>query len=149
MTTAYLYGITWLSPLVFTAIIALLTSAVSQLSFIFFTDKHFLKHGQEEMKRLQKELLSSNVQDPSYNEKQSKLLDLNMSVMTHSMKPTLITMIPFLLIFLYAKSVVPLDEALIKLPFNLPFAGDSLEFIGTYVVFSMLFTTILRQILRR
>ncbi|VVB76586.1 Uncharacterised protein [Candidatus Tiddalikarchaeum anstoanum] len=148
-TVLYLYNLPWLTPLIFTALIALLTSILSQLAFAFFTDKTFMKTGQEEMKKLQQELLKMKVDEQGYSEKQNKLLDLNMSIMTHTMKPTMVTMIPFLLIFLYAKSVIPTEQPLISFPVSLPFIGPSLEFIGTYILFSLIFTTIIRKIIRR
>lgn len=148
-TVAYFYGMHWLTPLVFTVLIAFLTSFLSQLAFSFFTNKEFLKNGQSEMKALQKELLAMKPTDAGYSEKQNKLLDLNMAVMTHTMKPTLITMIPFLVIFFYARELVPSDQPLVYLPFSVPFAGSSLEFIGTYLVFSILFSALLRKAAKR
>lgn len=149
MTTAYFYGIRWLTPIVFTALMALLTSIISQLSYAFFTNKEFIKNGTEEMKKLQKELLAMQPSEPAYLEKQNKMLDLNMALMTHTMKPSMITMIPFLLIFFYAKSIVTMDEPIILLPFSVPLVGSSIEFIGTYILFNLLFTTLVRQIIRR
>lgn len=149
MTTAYFYGIRWLTPIVFTALMALLTSIISQLSYTFFTNKDFMKNGTEEMKKLQKELLAMQPSDPSYLEKQNKMLDLNMALMTHTMKPSMITMIPFLLIFFYAKSIVTMDEPIILLPFSVPLVGSSIEFIGTYILFNLIFTSLVRRIIRR
>ena len=101
------------------------------------------------MKKMQKQLSSMKPEEKGYNELQNQLLDLNMQLMTHTMKPTLITMIPFLAIFAYAKSVIPLDEPLLNLPFTLPLIGDSFEFIGVYLITSLLFSTIIRKVLRR
>lgn len=145
----YLYGITWLTPLVFTIATALITSVLSQLSFALLTDKNFIKNGRAEMKTKQKELLKLKPEHPDYMKKQNDLLDLNMQLMTHSMKPTLFTMLPFLLLFMYVKSIVPSDQPLISLPFSLPIIGTSLEFIGTYIISSFIFTTIIRKVMRR
>ncbi|MBN1923915.1 MAG: DUF106 domain-containing protein [Nanoarchaeota archaeon] len=145
----YLFGITWLTPLVFTIIVSVLTSTLSQLSFAFFTDKDLLNNSRNEMKKMQKDLTKMSPESKDYIDLQNKLLDLNMQLMTHSMKPTLVTMIPFLLIFMYAKSVVPVDQPLISLPFSLPLIGESFEFFGTYFITSIIFSSFLRKILRR
>ncbi len=149
MVVEYLYGITWMTPLVFTLLISFVTSLISQAAFAFFTDKEFMKNVQAEMKSLQKELLKMNPAEPSYLEKQNRLLDINMQLMTHTMKPTMVTMIPFLLIFLYAKSVIPSEQPLIMLPFSVPLIGASFEFLGTYILSSIIFTAIIRKIMRR
>lgn len=149
MVVDCLFGITWMTPLVFTIIVAVCTSTLSQLSFAFFTNKEFVKNSREEMKKMQKKLLSMKPEDKDYNELQNQLLDLNMQLMTHTLKPTLVTMIPFLAIFAYAKSVIPLDQPLINLPLSLPLIGSSFEFVGVYFITSILFSTILRKILGR
>jgi uncharacterized membrane protein (DUF106 family) len=144
-----LFGMEWLTPLVFTVLVAVFTSSISQLSFAFFTNKEFIKNGRGEMKKMQKRLLSMKPEEAGYAELQNKLLDLNMQMMSHTLKPTLITMIPFLAIFAYAKSVIPLDQPLITLPFTLPLVGNSFEFIGVYFITSIIFSTIIRKVLRR
>ncbi len=138
-----------MTPLVFTILVALVTSLLSQLSFAFFTKKDFIDNSREEMKSMQKRLLSMSPEAEDYMALQNKLLDLNMQLMTHTMKPTLVTMIPFLAIFMYAKSVVPSDVPIISFPFSLPLIGTSLEFFGTYFISSILFSMIIRKVLRR
>jgi len=94
-------------------------------------------------------LLSMSPESKEYMELQNKLLDLNMQLMTHTLKPTMITMIPFLIIFAYAKSVIQLDQPLITLPVTLPIIGNSFEFIGVYFITSIICSTILRKLLSR
>lgn len=145
----YLYGITWLTPLVFTILISLLTSIISQLSFKLFTNNAFLKQGLKETKELQQKMLKMNQDDKEYMDVQNKLLDLNMKLMSEQFKPTMITMVPFLLIFAYAKSVIPMDQTLIDLGFNLPLIGRGFEFFGVYFIVSIIFSNILRKLLNR
>ena len=145
----YLFGITWLSPLLATIILSLLTSTLSQFSFKFFTNKDFIKKSREELKEMQAKLMKMKPEEQGYVELQNKLLDMNMQVMTHSLKPTLINTIPFLIILTYARSIIPLDQPLITFPFSIPLMGTSLEFVGVYFLFSIIFSTILRKILGR
>ena len=98
---------------------------------------------------MQKKLKKMKPEEEEYVELQNKLLDLNMKVMTHSLKPTLINTIPFLVILTYARSIIPLDQALISFPFSLPLVGTSLEFVGVYFLCSFLFSSIIRKIIGR
>lgn len=145
----YLYGITWLTPLIFTVLLSVLTSILSQLSFKFFANGEFLKQGMKEAKELQQRMLKMDQSDKEYMEVQNKLLDLNMKLMTEQFKPTMITMVPFLLLFAYAKSVIPLDQTLIHFGFTLPLIGEGLEFFGVYFLTSIICSNLLRKLLNR
>jgi uncharacterized membrane protein (DUF106 family) len=145
----YLFGITWLTPLIFTLILSLITSLISQLCFKFIVNNKFIKESMAEMKELQQKLLKMSTSDAEYEALQSRLLDLNMKAMTEQLKPSLITMIPFFLLFAYAKSVIPMDQTLIYFGFELPLIGAGFEFFGVYFFSSMIFSTILRKILNR
>jgi uncharacterized membrane protein (DUF106 family) len=145
----YLYGIAWLTPLIFTVAISLLTSLISQLSFKLFANNQFLKEGMKEAKELNQRMLKIDQSDKEYQEVQNKLLDLNMKLMSEQFKPTMITMVPFLLLFAYAKSVIPMDQTLINFGFKLPLIGEGLEFFGVYFIASMIFSGILRKLLNR
>jgi uncharacterized membrane protein (DUF106 family) len=145
----YLYGITWLTPLIFTIALSVITSLISQLSFKFFANNQFLKQGMKEAKELQQKMLKMNQTDKDYQEVQNKLLDLNMKLMSEQFKPTMITMVPFLLLFAYAKSVIPMDQTLINFGFSLPLLGEGLEFFGVYFLVSIICSNFLRKILNR
>lgn len=144
-----LYGISWLSPLLFTVLVSLLTSVLSQLSFKYFANGKFLKEGMKEAKEMQKNMLKMDATSKEYQEIQSKVLDLNMKLMTEQFKPTMITMIPFLLIFTYARNVIPSELTLINFGFTIPILGEGLGFFGTYFFASMVFSTILRKVINR
>jgi len=145
----FLYGITWLTPLLLTIVLSILTSLLSQLSFKFFANNDFLKQGLKESKELQQRLLKMQQTDKDYLEVQGKLLDLNMKLMNEQFKPTMITLIPFLLIFAYAKSVIPMDQVLIPFGFKMPLLGEGLEFFGVYFIVSIIFSSVLRKVLKR
>jgi len=145
----YLYGITWLTPLIFTIVLSMLTSLISQLNFKLFANNQFLKQGMKEAKELQQKMLKMDQSDKDYQEVQNKLLDLNMKLMSEQFKPTMITMVPFLLLFAYAKSVIPMDQTLIHLGITLPLIGEGVEFFGVYFLVSIIFSNILRKLLNR
>lgn len=146
-----LFGISFLTPLVFTILVSLFTSLLSQLSFKFFTNKDFLKVSRARMKELQKKLLknkssdSTEVSSEEYVKIQNELLNLNMEVMTHSLKPSLINTIPFLVIFSYINKLIPKDLVLL----TLPVVNLDLKFFWVYFLFSIIFSTILRKFLNR
>jgi len=143
-----MYGIEWLTPVIFTVLVALFTSLVSQIMFANFTNKSFITDSRNEIMKIQKRLKEMSPNSEDYLETQSKMLDINMQLMTHTMKPTFITMLPFLGIFIYVRSVVP-EGPLIEFPFSIPFIGSSLGFVGVYFISSLFFSTIVRKILRR
>ena len=145
----FLFGLTWLTPLIFTILVASLTSTISQFTFAIFTNKEFMTTSRKELKRMQKELLGLKPEDKGFISLQKKMMDLNMQLMNHSLKPSLFTTIPFLIIFSYAKSVVPMDIPLINLPFSLPIIGNSLEFFGVYFIVSLTLSMVLRKVLKR
>jgi len=149
MAVEYIYGITWLTPLVFTLLLSLVTSLISQLSFKFIANNEFLKLSMKEMKEMQQRLLKMNTTDKEYQELQNKLLDMNMKVMTEQLKPTMITMIPFFILFAYARSIIPMDQTLINFGVNLPLIGPGFEFFGVYFFSSLIFSNVLRKILNR
>ena len=145
----YLFGITWMTPLLFTIIVAFTTSFLSQLAFSVFTDKKFVNESKEKIKSMQKKLLSMKPSSDEYSKLQTEMLDLNMQLMSHTMKPTLITMVPFLILFMWVKSIIPVNQPLVKLPLSLPVVGNSFEFFGVYFITSFVSSWILRRLFQR
>jgi len=78
---------------------------------------------------------------------QKDMMPLNMKYLKLSMKPTLITLLPFLLIFMGLRAIYG-EAVIIPLPWDLPLIGTSLEWIGTYIILSLIFTTVFRKALK-
>jgi uncharacterized membrane protein (DUF106 family) len=115
----------------------------STLVYKYATDQNLMKSLREEITKLQNEMKAHKSDPQKLAEIQSKLMPLNVKLMSQSMKPTLLTLIPFILIFVFLGKIY--GNAVI-LP--LPFWQGHLKWIGTYIIFSIIFTTAFRKVLK-
>jgi uncharacterized membrane protein (DUF106 family) len=77
------------------------------------------------------------------------MLDINLKMMQLTLRPTLFMMLPFWLIFFVIKTAYENTGVLIPVPQFLsfiPFFGDGMGWLLTYLVLSMVFTQILRKL---
>ncbi len=138
-----------LSPIVEIVMISLSISIIYQLVHEFTTDRKKITGMKNRMKNIRNELKNIKPGSKAYNAKQSKMLDINMDMMKLTMKPTMITMIPFLLVFTVLRGAYAGVGVLIPLPAFLNWVplgiGDGLGWLWTYIICSMLFSTLLRR----
>ncbi len=80
-------------------ITGILVGAAGQLSYLFLVDQNLIRDLKIKIKELQTQLRGKNRTDPEFMELQSQLLKHNATMMKHTMKPTYVTFIPFLIIF--------------------------------------------------
>lgn len=80
-------------------ILAFLVSLIIILITKFTTDQNLMKRLKEEIKDHQKKIKETKNDPAKAMELQKKAMEVNMKYMTHSLKPTLITFIPIILIF--------------------------------------------------
>lgn len=97
----------------------------------------------EEIKRLQNEMKLHKTEPQKLAEIQSKLMPLNMRMMSQSMKPMLLTIVPFIIIFALLGKVY---GTMLVLP--LFFWAGHLKWVGTYIIFSVILTTVFRKALK-
>lgn len=81
--------------LLFSFLISLTISVVYKL----MTDQHLMRSLKAEMKELQKEMKTLRKDPEKLMQVQKKSMETNMKYMTQSFKPTLITLIPIIIIF--------------------------------------------------
>lgn len=115
----------------------------STLVYKYATDQNLMKSMREEIKKLQNEMKLHKSDPQKLAELQGKLMPLNMRTMSQSMKPMLITIVPFIVIFALLGRVYT-DMLVIPLPF---WAGH-LKWVGTYIIFSIVFTSLFRKALK-
>jgi uncharacterized membrane protein (DUF106 family) len=115
----------------------------STLVYKFATDQSLMKAIREEVKKIQEEMKQNKGNPQKVAELQSKAMPLNLKLMSQSMRPMLITIVPFILIFILLGRVY---GSMIVVP--LSFWEGHLGWVGTYVVFSVIFTTLLRKALK-
>ena len=86
-------------PLIAVIIMSLFISVIIILITKYTTDQVLMKRLKEEMKEHQKQIKELRGNPSKAMEMQKKAMDANMKYMMHSLKPTLITFIPIILIF--------------------------------------------------
>lgn len=115
----------------------------STLVYKYATDQGLMKSLREEIKRLQEEMKQNKSNPQKLAEIQSKLMPLNMKMMSQSMKPMLLTIVPFIIIFALLGKVY---GNMLVIP--LPFWSGHLKWVGTYVIFSVILTSVFRKALK-
>ena len=85
-------------------IISLILTLMINIFYKFFTDQELMKSLKAELKELQKEMKTLKEDPEKFMKVQKKAMEKNLTYMKHSMKPTLITFLPLILIFGWLKS---------------------------------------------
>jgi uncharacterized membrane protein (DUF106 family) len=117
-------------------IISLIVSFVSSLITKYTTDQELLKSINERRKEIQKEIKEKKYSetDKRFLKLQQEMLELSGTVLKHSFRPTLVTLIPFLILFKFLGG------------FFHPLIGNL--WIWYYVLSSLLFSSLYRKILK-
>src|SRR3989338_1531724 len=124
-------------PLWGVIIVAGIITLITTLVYKYFTDQKALKKIKEDHKDLQEEMKKHKENPAKMAELQKQLLQKGLiEPMKHQLKPLLITFIPFILIFGWLKTTYQSS-------------GDMLfgfGWFGTYIIFSIIFSIILRKV---
>src|SRR3989344_4844831 len=88
-----------MSPLLTVVVLALFISLVITLSYKFLTNQSQMKELKEKQKGCQKKMKELRSDSGEMMKMQKEAMSANMEYMKHSLKPTLITMLPIILIF--------------------------------------------------
>ena len=119
-----------LGPLLAVIIVSLLISVIITVVYKFTTNQSLMKQLKDEMKEFQKEMKELKAHPEKMMEVQKKAMQTNMKYMGHSMKSTLFTFIPIILIFgwmnahLAFEPLLPNEEFKIELTFDKNIEGD-------------------------
>jgi len=143
---------TWMPNLLEIFFIATGLSIIMTYAYKFLTDQALMRELKSEIDKLKKKMKAHRRDPEKLREVQKEMMPLNMKYFKKSMKPTLITLLPFLIIFFFLNSIYANAAGelipIVPLPFSLPLIGNSLEWIGTYIIFSLVLTTVFRKILK-
>ena len=130
------------SPLFGIIFISFILSAISSLSWKFLTDQDVLKALREKNTKMREEL-------KKYKDDAKKVAELNAKMAKdaledmktqykQSLKPMIVTLVPFALAFIWIrKTYEPLGHIFFT------FGG-----IGTYIIFSIVFSMIIRKVMK-
>ncbi len=89
----------YIHPALAIFLISLILSILTTLTIKFLTNQKLMKQMRIEQKDLQKEMKEHRNNPKKLTKINSRFMEINMSYMSHSMKPTLYTFIPILLVF--------------------------------------------------
>lgn len=138
-----------LPAIVLIAIISAVLSIIVAFVYKLATDQNLMKELKSDLKKYTTQMKEAKDDPTKMMEYQKKAMDINMKVMKQNFKPMMITFIPFIGVFWGLRS---LFEGITVIPFNyhVPLSGltTGLGWVGTYIIFSMIFTTIFRKLLK-
>jgi len=127
-----------LSPAASLLIISLILTLLVTIIYKYTTDQKFLKEAKEEMKILQKEMKEFKDNPSKIMEKQKVLWEKNMKIMMHTLKSSLYTLIPLLIIFSWLRAIYqPKGDILF-----------GLGWIWVYILSSIIFSLLIRKVLK-
>src|SRR3989344_175353 len=127
---AFGFLIEW-NPLTALIIISFILTALITIAYKYFTDQELMKSLKAELKSLQNEMKEAKHDTQKLMNLQKQSMEKNMKYMMNSFKPTLITLIPLLIIFSWMRN---------------SFTNIELNFLGInswlwiYIIFSILFS---------
>ena len=120
-----------LPPLLAVLSLSLIVSAVIIIVTKYMTNQDLMKKLKEELKEHQRRIKELRNEPAKAMEAQKKAMELNMNYMKHSLKPTLITFIPIILIFGWMsstfayESIKPQQEFSVSVFFNKNANGEA------------------------
>lgn len=128
--------------------ISFLITLLITLSYKVFTNQHLMKTLKEEIKQLQKEIKDHKENREKLSELNQKAMSKNLELMKHSMRPTLVTFIPIILIFSWLRATYMPTGDLFSWGFSLPIWGPGIGWLWTYILSSLIFSILLRKALK-
>jgi len=135
----YIFGflINW-NKFIALLIISFILTLITTLIFKFLTDQHLMKTLKEEIKLSQQEAKNHKNNPKKLIEIQKQAMEKNIKLMMHSMKPMLFTFLPIIIVFSW------LSKTYTGWPSPIPYLG----WIGTYIIFSLILSILLRKLLK-
>lgn len=131
-----------MSPLVGIIFVSFVLSLLSTISWKYLTDQVLLKELRTKTKNMQAQLKEHKSNPEKLKELNSKMTKEHFEIMKtqykQSIKPMLATLVPFALAFVWIRKTYE--------PFGDIFL--SLGGIGTYIVFSIVFSMVLRKLMK-
>ena len=137
-----------LSPATGVIVITFVITLLITLVYKWMTNQTLMKEMKAEIKELQKKMKDNKENPDKMMAAQKELMSKNAQLMKHSMKPTLVTLLPLLLIFGWLKLLYEDAGDMLVWGFKLPLFGTGFGWLGTYILFALIFSIVLRKIMR-
>lgn len=121
------------SPKISIAVFSILVTFISSLAQKWLTNQEHLKKMKERQKEIQKEI--KNTKEPTAMQAlNAEMMKISMAMMKSSFKPMLVTLIPFILLFGWLRSIY------------VPLLGNS--WIWYYLGYSVVASILIRKLLK-
>jgi uncharacterized membrane protein (DUF106 family) len=100
------------------------------------------------MKLHQQEVKAHKDNPEKMTEANKKLMSKNLELMKHSMRPTLFTFIPIILVFSWLREVYLPAGDIFHWGFSIPLFGPGIGWLWTYILVSVIMNILLRKALK-
>jgi len=131
-------------PALFIIVASLLIAVLITLIYKYTSNQKEMKRLKEELKSLQGRMKEHKGDAGKMMEVQKELAQKNLQYMSHSFKPMIFTFVPVILIFWWLGSLYKG----IPVVLTIPGVGWNLSWVWTYIIFSFVFSMILRKTLK-
>ena len=120
-------------------LISVVVGASGQIAYLFIVDHEMVRTSKAKIKELQQRMKGMKPDHPEFKPTYSELMNENSKIMKQSMKPTFITFVPFLIVFLLMSSYFSYTPVAIGSPISATFSGKingSLYSVGGCATFN-------------
>ncbi|EEZ92676.1 MAG: hypothetical protein BJBARM4_0726 [Candidatus Parvarchaeum acidiphilum ARMAN-4] len=105
-------------------LISIAVGASGQIAYLFIVDHEMIRNSKVKIKELQQKMKGMKPDHPEFKPTYSQLMSENSRIMKQSMKPTFITFVPFLVIFLLMSSYFSYAPVMLGTPITATFSGN-------------------------
>ncbi|MCL4396897.1 EMC3/TMCO1 family protein [Candidatus Parvarchaeota archaeon] len=105
-------------------LISIAVGASGQIAYLFIVDHEMIRTSKAKIKELQKKMKGMKPDHPEFKPTYSELMAENSKIMKQSMKPTFITFVPFLIVFLLMSSYFSYVPVVLGSPITATFSGN-------------------------
>ena len=131
-----------MNPLTEIALVSAGVSIVSQTVHILMVNQDYVEHARKEIKEMSKKIRELTPGSKEYKKLFDEQMKINMKLTKQTMKPSMVTIIPFILIFSILRNRYEGMEV-IQLPFTV-FGKEYIGWIGTFILVSMCLSIIIQ-----
>lgn len=132
-----------MEPIYIIGFVAFFVSFMITLANKLIIDQNVIKELKKDIKRYQTEIRNNRDNLDKVKEIQPKMMELSMKQIKMTFKPMKYYFIPIIIIFSWLRKAM---EG--KIILSLPFWPYTLGWLGTYIIFSITFSTFLRKLLK-
>ena len=142
------YPVLLLPPRWSLLVVSLIVTFLITFSYKYLTDQNKMKTLKEEIKVAQQTMKEHKDNKEKFVELQKDLLTKNSQLMKMSIRPTLITFIPVIILFGWIRSTFLPAGDLFSWGTSIPLVGTGIGWLVTYILSSIIFSIIIRKALK-